>query len=453
MGYDKTRLADLLKKVYEFTSEGAGESKNHRRYRILGGSGTKLSFTSEQGTFEGAIPDGTIPTLTIVDDGLDAFDAFADEVLKDDEFRDIIGRGAVAEQLQCILQSTNGKLPDEDIKEVVRFKILKPLRDGIQDWFSYVPVVNLVVEAPLRLGDVSFLSQQATEQESRQFITGHQFGGDDANHQEQQRQIILAQIEASARAFPSFAKVTLRAHANRVADVAADKALIAVNILRAHTHLLYPPSNNALIGLPPELSTGTWQTTSLSRDELHSFNMQNVIRGPLLPFMLDAKAIEHLTTKCHLGLIQEILDKPSEGRNSLETALVQAFQSLGRAIVAPTIDMRFLGCTIALERMLIRDQEETTTERWSDRLSLVLGRDAEHRQIIIKRAKGLYDLRSRIVHAAYSGVSDTDARLMERWAVSVVLSTLGRHKEFPSHEEFCRKCDPREIGLTVDHIT
>jgi len=447
-GYDKARLVELLRKLYQFTRDGAAESKDHRRLRILGGSGTRLSFTSPTGTFEAAVPDGDVPTLTIIDDGVDALDAFAGEVLKDEEFRDIIGRAAVQEHLETFLQSTKGQLPDEDIKDVVRFRILKPLRDAVQEWCSYVPIVNLVVQAPLRLGDVTFVPQKEAEDESRHFIEEHQFGGGDAEYQEQQREAILAQIASSGSAFPSFVKVKLRAHSKRVRDVAADKALIAVNVLRAHTHLFHSYSDRALIGLPTEMSTGSWQTTSLSTDSRHSFNMQNADRGPLMPFVLDARKLEHLTSRCYLGLIQEILDKPSQARNSLETVGVQAFQSLGRAIVAPTIDMRCLGCTISLERMLIRDREETTTERWSDRLAVVLGRDRAHRQVIIQRAKSLYDLRSRIVHAAYSGVSEADARLMERWAVSVVLSTLGRHREFSSHEEFCKKVDPREIGLS-----
>jgi hypothetical protein len=146
--------------------------------------------------------------------------------------------------------------------------------------------------------------------------------------------------------------------------------------------------------------------------------------------------------------IQEILDKPGEQRNSFEAVILQAFQSLGRAVVAPTMDMGFLGCTIALERMLIADGEEATTERWSDRLAVVMERDSARRQIIIKRAKQLYNLRSRIVHAGYSGVSDVDARLMERWALTVILIALGRHKEISSHSEFCRTIDPREIGLS-----
>ena len=115
--------------------------------------------------------------------------------------------------------------------------------------------------------------------------------------------------------------------------------------------------------------------------------------------------------------------------------------------------MRFLGCTIALERMLISDDEDTTTERWSDRLAVAMARDSSRREIIIKRAKQLYDLRSQIVHAAYSGVSDADARLMERWALNVIFVGFEGHGSFSSHGDFCNAVDPRKIGLGIGENT
>ena len=42
------------------------------------------------------------------------------------------------------------------------------------------------------------------------------------------------------------------------------------------------------------------------------------------------------------------MEKPGKKWNSLEAALVQAFQSLGRAVCVLTLDMRFSACAIAL---------------------------------------------------------------------------------------------------------
>ncbi|MCC6125721.1 MAG: hypothetical protein IT426_12210 [Pirellulales bacterium] len=448
MGYDKNRLADLLKKIYKFTVEGADIQESPCRYRIIGGSGTKISFATENGSFEGMIPEGRGPTLTILPEGMSAYDEFVYELQKDEEFRYTIGSGAVEEQLKSYLQHTNGQLPsNEDIKDIVRYKIIKPLRDGIQSWISFIPVINLVVTAPLELGDVTFVSQETALSESQDFIQEHQFAGDE-ERQEEQRHVISEQLLNGNNQYSAFAKVLVRCHENRAAEVAADKALISLNIIRSHIHLFHVYNDKSLIGLPSELPQGYWQAISLSPGDKHTFHVQNIVAGPLLPFVLDAQKKDHLTNTCGLKIIQDILALSSEKRNTLQSAIIQAFQALGRAIVAPTVDMRFLGCTIALERMLIRDNEETTTERWSDRLAVVLSKDVEQRRRIVQRAKKLYELRSRIVHAAYSGVSESDARTMERWAVGLILCTLGRQHEFTSHEEFCKKNDPREIGFS-----
>lgn len=449
MSYDKNRLAESLKQIYAFTSEGVDDPNKYRRCKMLGGSGTRISISMPHGTFEGVVEEGQGATLMIVDDGVDAFDAFVDEALKDDEIREVIGRGAIQKQLEDLLRSTQGTLPDGEIAKTIRFEIMKPLRENIRVWHSFVPIVNLNTKATLRLGDVEFVSAEQMKSACATFIEDHQFGSDDVAHQEKQRQAILSRIDDSCQQIPSFARVSIRAHKERAADVAADKALIALNVLRAHTHLFYTYDQKALVGLATEFSPGTWQTTSLSQGESRTFNMHYGRTHSLLPFDLDSQKLNHLKTTCHLGLVQDILDKPSGDRNSFESAVIQAFQALGRAIVSPTIDMRFLNCTIALERMLIPDHEETTTERFSDRLAVALERDSSHRQIIIKRAKQLYDLRSRIVHAAFSGVSDADARLMERWALSVILLGLGGHANFSSHRDYCDTVDPRKIGLAI----
>ena len=65
MSYDKKRLADSLKMVYAFTSEGADDPKKCRRFKVLGSSGTRISISTARGTFEGVVEEGRGPTLMI----------------------------------------------------------------------------------------------------------------------------------------------------------------------------------------------------------------------------------------------------------------------------------------------------------------------------------------------------------------------------------------------------
>ncbi len=447
MSYDKQLLAQSLKQVYEYTSEGADDPTHYRRCKVLGGSGTQISFSTPGGKFEGVVEEGQGATLMIVDDGVDAFDAFIDEALKDDELREVVGRSAVEKKVESLLRSTDGKTPSGDISKIVRFEIVKPLRESIRTWCSFVPIVNLTTTATLRLGDVEFVSAKDMKSASANFIEEHTFGSEDVEHQEKQRQAILSQIDRTSQQTQSFARVRIRAHEERVADVAAGKALIALNIFRAHTRCFYRWEQQQLVGLATEFSPGAWQTTSLSQDESRTFHMRYGLTHSPLPFDLDSQKIDHLKANCHLGVVQGILDKSSGDRNSFESAVIQAFQSLGRAIAAPTIDMRFLNCIIAMERMLIPDGEDSTTERFSDRLAVALAKDPSQRVEIIRRAKQFYKERSLIVHAAYTGVSDPDARSVEEWAFFVLMLGLEGHANFSSHRDFVNTVDPRKIGL------
>ena len=64
---------------------------------------------------------------------------------------------------------------------------------------------------------------------------------------------------------------------------------------------------------------------------------------------------------------------------------------------------------IALERLLIVDSEETTTERISLRLPMLIAKRLDHRLAIQKSIKRLYAVRSKIVHTGYIGVTEAEA--------------------------------------------
>jgi hypothetical protein len=447
MGYDKKKLACLLRVIYDHTTTNPDAIQGDGPLMVVGGRGSTVSIASAKGVMlQSTIDESAGPSIVVRAGGVAAFEEFLDETVKDEEINEFVGRDAIAKHVKSFLQSTDGKLPVEPLDEVIRFKILKPLREDIHAWVAFLPVVNLVVKCPLTLGSVEFVAREAAQKESSDFIQTHrhQLAGTE-DEQDQQKNGLLNAIDRFAKQSHGYAKVSFRAHEGNVGNVSTNVALVALNVLRSHTHLFSSHSQRAFFGLPVEMSRGNWQRVAYSPGRrLHLLDSST---GPLIPFELNHSTIRHLQEKCHLDLVQEILMKPANKRNSLEAVLLDSFQALGRAVVAPTTDLFFLGCTIALERLLIRDREETTTERWSDRLAIVVSDDPEERDNIIRRAKRLYDERSRVVHAAYSGVSCEDAELMEWWAIMAILKTLGQHKNYSSHEAFCQSVDPRTIGL------
>ena len=119
---------------------------------------------------------------------------------------------------------------------------------------------------------------------------------------------------------------------------------------------------------------------------------------------------------------------------------------MGRSVVAQSADESFLGCTIAVERLLIPDGTETTVERFSDRLALLIGATEEERVWTSRSAKRLYDLRSKIVHAAFAGVTDDDYLRMEDWAIRCLIDGLKARTTVPDHAEFCAKINAKKFA-------
>jgi hypothetical protein len=111
---------------------------------------------------------------------------------------------------------------------------------------------------------------------------------------------------------------------------------------------------------------------------------------------------------------------------------------MGKAIIAPTTDMRFIGYITAIERLLIRDGEEATTEKFIDRLVFVFPTDRSTRLKLVTRSKELYNKRSRMLHAAsFFDIFEEDEYDVENWALNLVIFALRKSKEGYTHKQFC----------------
>jgi len=200
-------------------------------------------------------------------------------------------------------------------------------------------------------------------------------------------------------------------------------------------------------GLSPEVQTGTSRLLSLGQEDRTCFQAVIETKGALFPFELDDGKISHLRERYAFGEAVSIMEKKPDDWTSLESVVVQAAQALGRSVVAQSADESFLGCcTIAVERLLIPDGTETTVERFSDRLALLLGATEEERVWISKSAKRLYDLRSKIVHAAFAGVTDDDYLHMEAWAIRCLIEGLKARTTILDHAGFCTNINAKKFA-------
>ena len=290
-----------------------------------------------------------------------------------------------------------------------------------------------------------FLSKEAIKNELDHLYSMHQYGGT-TEEQNGQRECANKILDLFYLDYYSYAKVTVRAHATKGSQKAVEIAYVSINALRAFTHVLYSHTRKSFFGLPNEIQSGTWLTVLFGNDENKGFHIDSHQRQSLVTFEINETNINKLNEYCYFQKIQQILATPPDKRKDIENVIIQTLQALGNSIVSPTIDMKFLNCTIALERLLIAEGEETTTERFTDRLTFILSDDPQHRLRIKEKAKELYNKRSKIVHAAFFGVEEEDYHLFENWAISILVHILKNYPKYKSHKDFCNITDELKYG-------
>ncbi len=445
MSYFKTKLIKLLQVIYNNTKQGIEWDVN-KPIKVLGGGGTRISVKSAKGKFEAHVPDKEGPTLVILQDGVLAIESFITETMKDDEFKKYVSPKAVENQLDSLLRKTSGILPKGNVEEILKSGILNPLREAIRPWLVFLPIENLMTRKKLKIGDVVFLPSDIAQKEIDTLFDEHKFAGD-IDEQKGQRKQVEQMLSLYYKGYGSYAKVCVRAHATRSSQKATEIAYLCINALRAFTHVLYSHTFKTYFGLPNEVQKGIWLTVSHGNDEKKGFKIDIHQRQANIAFEINETNINTLRENCSFEQIQRIFATPADIRKDIEVVIIQALQALGTSLVAPTVDLKFLKCTTALERILISDGEETTTDRFTDRLALTLHDDPKERFRIKEKAKELYNKRSRMLHAAFCGVEEEDYHLFENWAIALVVKLLKNYSEYESHKDFCKRTDQLKYGM------
>ncbi len=106
---------------------------------------------------------------------------------------------------------------------------------------------------------------------------------------------------------------------------------------------------------------------------------------------------------------------------SAEARIRNAVTWFGRALRGESISEQFVGLSIALESLLVGEENLNITQRLADGVSFLLGLDFSHRGEIGKRVRYLYNVRSKIVHAGIPA-SDQSLFSLEEIVANTIIS-------------------------------
>lgn len=450
MGYNKKVLGDLLQKILAHTTKDPVSMKEHGRLRTLCGAGTTISMGGGDSALVAEVAESAGPTLSILTDGCNAWEEFIDEAIKDPSVALSIGRKAIDDQIgNCVKKLFGQQLSQLDWAQLVRSEILQPLKSEVILRTCFVPIINIDIAEEFRLGQTSLVTRDHASLFVEKYLQEHRYGG--ATDEAKAHQKLLAEniFRDALQESASFARVDIEVHAKHAYELSLSLAKRELSVLRAFTYLLQPFSLRSYCYLPMEASAGIAICPSFeSAPGHHSFTIPHQRYGHLGKFSLNKLTIAHLNENCGFQVLCDILKKPHEVQNSFEAAVIRSFDRVGRAVLATTNDDEFAGYAIALERLLVKDGDESTTEKIAERLALWVGGTTESRTSLYSRMKKLYGIRSKIVHAAYVGVTDQECQELYRAVITGLIRALLRSGDFDSHDKYTDHLNKLKFGPT-----
>lgn len=433
MSYDKRKLSDLLRKVVASASTELASS-TRRRSIVVPGAGTEIAFNAEDGNgFRGVVPDDHPPSVEIFDEGCDALDDLVTEVRRDQQLQHLVDRKTIYSCIEKIVVDivTREDQAAPDYDKAIKADLLKSLRGGISEWTVLVPLVNLGLSQPIRICGIDLLPRNHGYVENVRFVMDR-IGTGDAQRLMQEQAAMLKVLGDACTDSTTWGRVTIRAHASRLSFVAISKVESVINLVRAFSHVFYPHSIACAFGLAYDRAGGAVVTFGRTRAGSLSFQWDH--RSSAALFELSENRVAQLREKYAFDTLESITSKDSADRSNLEAAIYAATHWLGRSVAMVAREDAFTFCAIAIERLLICDGEEATTEKFAERLAYILSDDPDTRKQVYRDAKRLYHVRSRIVHAGYVGVETEEYVDLENLALCCLVEVAKRIDDFKDQD-------------------
>jgi hypothetical protein len=118
-----------------------------------------------------------------------------------------------------------------------------------------------------------------------------------------------------------------------------------------------------------------------------------------------------------------IVCKQLSERHDLEERVLKAINWAGEGIDAIEKDIKVVKCVVALE-VLFRLKDIGKQKQFVDEVSRIFDSNNINKDLIKKRAKDIYELRSKIVHRGKRDITDEEAEWAERLACGCILGVL-----------------------------
>ena len=149
-----------------------------------------------------------------------------------------------------------------------------------------------------------------------------------------------------------------------------------------------------------------------------------------------------------LSLLNKIYE--NNDSNNYANKIKTAIHWFGSAVKDRLDRDKFLKLIICLETLLKKNNETNEiTKTISERLSLLLGIDFNHRKDIFKDMKDLYRIRSAIVHGGKKDVEEDKLNLLIEYAASSIVKILNKYEQTYGFEKMIDDLD--DLKFKIDN--
>lgn len=308
----------------------------------------------------------------------------------------------------------------------------------------FLPVQGITLaSSPLVLGNISLRVVDETTISSIVSRATEVVKGSTETEENKARQI--ADIEARVREHLGTRVVSeyhTVAEPQRAREKAVEETRRALELLRLCIPVVSKRDMSVQIGLPGEVARGVRNYVSYSSQ---TFTWGFGASGAIGVLDVDDRTLAALEA---LGVprLSDILRRADSSATSFEITLLNAVHWFSAAQMQVEPENAFLALVTCLEALLTPRDGNPIGTAIGEGIALLLGGNVDARLARKQRFKKLYAKRSAVSHGGAKAILDSDLLELEELALSVLVTLVGRHKDFASQKDLLEWIERTKLG-------
>lgn len=279
--------------------------------------------------------------------------------------------------------------------------ILSKCRELVRPIEIWIPVAMLHVGSEIKIGKVTL--KTITKDMFDRWRSENKVKARDRRNVQK----FMEKQQKELQGFPA-ATIKLIAEPNRAFELAIEETEKSLAVIRFYSSASYLPRKTSYCAIRGKENLESIKHLVIEDGKLIRITQEGVDQAAD-PLLLDDKTIS-INRNDGLDLLSDLLSQQS--LSEFQESLLDAITTYSKAALAKGIDDKLIYILVALESLLLKNENEPIQQNISERMAFVIGKGVDERRLIIKNAKATYGLRSRFIH---HGQTVDDVKTLEEF--------------------------------------